>query len=530
MFLRMTPKLIRRIAVLGIALAVVLSGVGITATTPARAAGTTDVALSPGEQTIDAGTTTTVNVTVDNVDGGIGAYEFTLATAGEGTASITSVELRGSPGTETTNISTDGSELTVEAAVADTADTGSVTIATVTVAGEAAGQTGLSLSGVSIADEVGSSYTVGTVGDADLSVLESTVVQDDSITPATVNEETTAATTFVFDVANVSNDGNTDTFTLTAADDVSFAAPTVTVSDAAGDEIQIEDGPSVTATSEGTDNQLTFAIAPDNALNTSEITVTVATDVSYPSVSANQSRSFELDIADSSGDTAVTTLSVGVQTTSTGSGSDSDTQSVSIVPAAQNVSAGATGTYDIVIDGVNNGVGAYTYEISTNDTTVATISEFTPGGDPGTVETNITSDGSAVTVDAALADTANTGEVTIGTVTIAGETSGDAAIAADVETIGDEAGNAYDISAVSNASITVTAGPGDITGNDNPATDPDGDGVYEDVNGDQSVDVLDVQALFTNLGSEAVANESGLDINDDGTVDVLDVQTLFTQL
>lgn len=520
----------RRIIVLGIVMAVVLSGVGITATTPARAAGTTDLTLSPGEQTIDAGTTTTINLTVSDVDDGVGAYEFTLSTGGDGTASITDVDLQGSPATEVTNISADGSELTVDAAIADTADTGSVTIATVTIAGEAAGQTGLSLSNVSVGDENGNSYTIGTIDNADLSVLESTVVKEGSVTPVTVDGGTTAATSFEFDIADVSNDGNTDSFTITTADDVSFATPTVMVSDADGNSIQIEEGPTVNAANGGANNQLTFAVAPNNTLNTSEIGVTVESDVTYPSVSTNQSRNFILDIDDSSGDTATKSLSVAVQTTSTDSGSGDSTQSVSIVPTKQNISAGATGTYDVVIDGVDNGVGAYTYEISTNDTATATISDFTAGGDPGTVDTDVASDGSAVTVDAALADTADTGEVTIGTITITGEAGGDATIAANIETIGDESGNRYNVTSVTNASVSVIAGPGDLTGNGNPATDPDGDGVYEDVNGDQSVDVLDVQSLFTNLGTDAIANEPGLDFNGDGTVDVLDVQTLFTRL
>jgi outer membrane protein assembly factor BamB len=42
-------------------------------------------------------------------------------------------------------------------------------------------------------------------------------------------------------------------------------------------------------------------------------------------------------------------------------------------------------------------------------------------------------------------------------------------------------------------------GPGDVTGDGQAATDPDGDGYYEDVNGDGSFTILDVQALYANL-------------------------------
>jgi PKD repeat protein len=63
-----------------------------------------------------------------------------------------------------------------------------------------------------------------------------------------------------------------------------------------------------------------------------------------------------------------------------------------------------------------------------------------------------------------------------------------------------------------------------------PPTDPDGDGRYEDVNGDGEIDVVDVQALFANLDAPAVRDSpQAFDFNGDGTVDVVDVQALFVE-
>lgn len=74
-------------------------------------------------------------------------------------------------------------------------------------------------------------------------------------------------------------------------------------------------------------------------------------------------------------------------------------------------------------------------------------------------------------------------------------------------------------------------GPGDVTGNGKPPTDPDGDGLYEDVNGDGSFTILDVQALYANLGSEEVQNNvERFDFNGDGKVDLNDVQALYDEL
>jgi PKD repeat protein len=61
-------------------------------------------------------------------------------------------------------------------------------------------------------------------------------------------------------------------------------------------------------------------------------------------------------------------------------------------------------------------------------------------------------------------------------------------------------------------------------------TDPDGDGRYEDVNGDGKFDIVDVQAFFANRNSSAVQNNpNAFDFNGDGSVDSLDVQALFDE-
>ncbi|WP_244877441.1 dockerin type I domain-containing protein [Haloferax prahovense] len=63
---------------------------------------------------------------------------------------------------------------------------------------------------------------------------------------------------------------------------------------------------------------------------------------------------------------------------------------------------------------------------------------------------------------------------------------------------------------------------------ESPPTDPDGDGVYEDVNGDGTVTVTDVQALFTHRDSEAVTEQSErFDVTGNGVFNIVDVQRLF---
>jgi hypothetical protein len=63
---------------------------------------------------------------------------------------------------------------------------------------------------------------------------------------------------------------------------------------------------------------------------------------------------------------------------------------------------------------------------------------------------------------------------------------------------------------------------------ENAPKDPDGDGLYEDVNGDGSVDVGDAQAIFANTQDPVVQNNvDAFDYNGDNNVDVGDAQALF---
>jgi PKD repeat protein len=78
---------------------------------------------------------------------------------------------------------------------------------------------------------------------------------------------------------------------------------------------------------------------------------------------------------------------------------------------------------------------------------------------------------------------------------------------------------------------SLDAGPGPVGNFENPPTDTDGDGVYEDINGDGTADFNDVQALFANTADPTVqSNVDAFDFNGDGSVDFNDVQALFVEV
>jgi uncharacterized protein YfaS (alpha-2-macroglobulin family) len=80
------------------------------------------------------------------------------------------------------------------------------------------------------------------------------------------------------------------------------------------------------------------------------------------------------------------------------------------------------------------------------------------------------------------------------------------------------------------ASLTLSV---DVNGDGQPATDTTGNGLLNNVDGDDEFTIFDVQALFNDLESPAVKNNPELfDFNEDSPpeVNIFDVQRLFEQL
>lgn len=204
---------------------------------------------------------------------------------------------------------------------------------------------------------------------------------------------------------------------------------------------------------------------------------------------------------------------------------------VAFDPSSARAVPGGTTTVNVLITNASD-IATYDISLRTNNTAVARIGEVTLQGDPDVQNVSIASDGSAATASGALADIDATeaGSIAQLRVQIPATASEPGELTVTVNALGDANGTRYEL-ADETAAMTISpqAGPGDVTGNGNPAADPDGDGTFEDVNGDGTVDVLDVQALFSNLQTSGVKGNSAFDVNGDGTVDVLDVQALFVR-
>ncbi|MDZ5812792.1 PKD domain-containing protein [Halorubrum sp. AD140] len=234
----------------------------------------------------------------------------------------------------------------------------------------------------------------------------------------------------------------------------------------------------------------------------------------------------ELTVTDDDGATDTVTQTISVDEPAEPEPNQST--EVSLSPSEELVAVNGSTAYDVVVENVDGGVGTYTFTVSAADADVASVTdlELAESADGAITDVQYASDNSSVTVEAVLVDTEDTGDVTLGTVVAEGESEGETDVDLSVELLGDESGDAYEVTAENGATLTVSELV--VGGSEQPAQDLDGDGVYEDVNGDGEVDELDVQLLFAERNSDVVqSSPETFDFNGDGEFNNLDVQKLY---
>jgi hypothetical protein len=560
---------------------------------PAAAAGPTALTVSAADTTLAPGETTTVTLAVDSANGGVGSADFRVELSDPTVASVTDVQVANDPPSSLTSVDVDGdgAGATVSYAFANSsADTGTVTVATVTLTADAAGSTDVNVvanpgvGALDVGDEDGQPYTLTSVGSASITVAdENAPPTADAGADQTADEETTVT---LDGTGSGDADGDTLSYAWTqtagpsvSLDDASAAQPTFTAPDVSAEttltfEVEVSDG------TDATSDTVDVVVSPDTQppANTpptadagadqtvdEETTVTLdgtgsgdadgdtlsyawtqtaGPDVALSDVSAAQptftapevddetTLTFELEVSDG---TANDTDTVSVTVDEAGDGPppvapEGVTVSLEGEDADGEISVGQSTTFDVVVSGVDGGVGAFAVTVDTSDTSVATVTDaavVAPGSSDDLATTEVDVTNSTATMEAALLDTEDTGNVTVGTVTLTGQSTGAAGVGLTVQALGNESGSSYVAEDVSGASLSVVQLPTVPGGEDTPG-DADDDGVYEDVNGDGEVTVADVQALWDNRDDASItANAEFYDFNGDGTFDIVDVQALF---
>lgn len=207
---------------------------------------------------------------------------------------------------------------------------------------------------------------------------------------------------------------------------------------------------------------------------------------------------------------------------------------VSLQPRNVSVAPNSMVQIDVIADGIDSGVGSYKLQVNSTNISRAKIAA-------GGVENQIgggsqvdrARNGSSVEVGAFAGDTNDTGPASIATLTVAAGAPGQVNLTLAVDTLSNETGGRYTVAATSNATLTVAQPAPDVTGDGRPATDPDNDGLYEDVNGDGIMAPGDATVLFNAVFSEDPAvteNVALFDFNNDGIIAPGDATVLFNEV
>ena len=128
---------------------------------------------------------------------------------------------------------------------------------------------------------------------------------------------------------------------------------------------------------------------------------------------------------------------------------------VRLAPTTASVDEGATRTLDIVVSEADGGVGAVSGEIAVAESEYAEVVDLELQGDPGLQNVTVADTGDRVTFEGALMDTTQTGAVTVGEVTVRGRLEGTTDLALSIDSLGDEAGEPYDVGGTPDTALTV---------------------------------------------------------------------------
>jgi hypothetical protein len=209
---------------------------------------------------------------------------------------------------------------------------------------------------------------------------------------------------------------------------------------------------------------------------------------------------------------------------------------VSLDPSTARLGANGTRTVDVVATGATEGVEAFDLTVTSEDAGVAALESGTVAGDPRVRESRAAADGSSVRLLAAGADIADDdgdGSVTLGSVTVAAGEPGDANLTVAVDALGSGT-DRYAVASTTGTSVTVANGSGvpPVVG-ENPPTNVDADPQLEDVDGDGTFTIFDVQAFLANFEGDVVQSNPAafnFDGSADGEVTIFDVQALLAEL
>ncbi|GAB6860070.1 alkaline phosphatase PhoX [Haloplanus litoreus] len=194
------------------------------------------------------------------------------------------------------------------------------------------------------------------------------------------------------------------------------------------------------------------------------------------------------------------------------------------------VGYGATGTAQLAASALPTGISGAEITVSVTNPEVASITDVSFPDTLGLTESSISSDGSSATLRFADVDgnvEAGGRDIPVASLTLRGVDTGTTDLAIEVTRMDDESGHTIGVEAREGVLVT---GPPTVSGGSAP-TDPDGDGLYEDINGNGRLDYEDIEMLFSSFDADSVTmNKSAYDFNENGRLDFDDIVSLYDEV
>jgi len=511
------------LVVLSAVLFVAMAGLGVAAASAGDSAATDiDVSLDPANQTVDPGEEVTYDIVVEGATDGIGAYTMTVELGDASVATVEAFEHAKEPMFDNTEVTNDSVEVSAGMGANTIDGAAEVVLGTVTVAGDGNGETPVTFAGgtdgPAVSNESGDQYDVASATGGTLAVDWPEV--DVGLAPA---DQT----------AGVGDEATYEVVVEGATEGISAYAVTSDVADSsvAGVEgFQHTHDPMFDDTQVSEGSVEVNAAMGDNTIGASTETVLGTVTVSGESTGATAIEVNQSSVDIALDDDGVTPYGVGAVT---GGSLEVSQQTAGVELVASEPVTPGNVTLDVVVTGADSGIGVYDMTVSSSNESVTIVDyELTPEGGSVPFDNSEIDDGSALSLVAALGDvTYDPAEETqIATVTVNVDAAGTFALGFEETAIQDTDSNEYAVTG-EELSLSVDPGPPTVPGGQGPPQNlgitPD---TYEDIDGDGSMTVFDVQTLFINMDSPAVNEHAAafsFNNGDTTAVTIFDVQALF---
>nr|WP_303645294.1 alkaline phosphatase PhoX [Salinirubrum litoreum] len=192
------------------------------------------------------------------------------------------------------------------------------------------------------------------------------------------------------------------------------------------------------------------------------------------------------------------------------------------------IANGQTARTPLVMSSAPEGLAGGKVTVTIEEQNVAAFTDVEFADAVGLTESSVSNDGSTATLrftDTEKAIQQGALDVTLATLGLRARGTGTTDVTIEVERVDDEGGDPI---AVEIRTGMVVTGPPSVGGG--TPTDPDGDGKFEDLNGNGRIDYDDIVLLFEQFESDAVRlNPAAFDFNENGELDYDDIVTLYEE-